>query len=173
MQREIERRWKLNEEIERKIREIYGGGIVSFEDDLYLTNIHLIGLLKPKFRSFAIRIRRNSNGTFLQLKAKGEEFFEVSAKIDEEEAPKIIELFKSIGFTEVCRIRKKRETIIRNKVKITIDDVIGLGKFIEIEANSVEKIMEIAKKLGINYAPVKSYLTMLVKGTEFENYFRE
>ena len=68
-----------------------------------------------------------------------------------------LELFKTIGYTDITVVSKKREFFLFDIFEIAIDDVKDLGVFVEVEikkrVKSVEtghkKICELLEKIGI------------------------
>ncbi|WP_297499466.1 class IV adenylate cyclase [Thermococcus sp.] len=86
------------------------------------------------------------------------------------------QILESLGFTEVLTVVKEREKYYVEKgVVITLDEVEGLGKFIEIETlvddkekvpSLVEKLRKILLDLGVKKFERRSYLELLLgKGT--------
>lgn len=81
---------------------------------------------------------------------------EVEVKI--EDSDKIIDIFKSLSFIEANKVVKDRTIYKLEQYIISLDDVVGLGPYMEIETAleegseypaEVEKIFDIFKKLGI------------------------
>jgi adenylate cyclase class 2 len=88
---------------------------------------------------------------------------EIIVNISEEN---IILLLERLGFYPAITIKKFREYYRLNNTLITIDQVEGLGCFIEIEIHEdkdSDKIVKIARTLGIEGDPiVKSYVELLM-----------
>lgn len=81
---------------------------------------------------------------------------EVEVKI--EDSNKIIDILKSLSFIEAKKVIKDRTIYKLGQYIISLDDVAGLGPYMEIETDleegsgyqaEVEKIFDIFKKLGI------------------------
>lgn len=83
----------------------------------------------------------------------------------------IYKILKKIGFTEFWTVKKKRSYYSLDDVKITYDEVEGLGTYLELEVAADEDTMEEAKaqlfsvleKLGIPKSALtrKSYVELL------------
>ena len=73
---------------------------------------------------------------------------EIEFPIDE----RIFGLLESLGFFETLLVKKKREYYSVDGLEVSLDDVSGLGRYIEIESLDVkdeERILSLAEKLGI------------------------
>lgn len=87
-----------------------------------------------------LRIRKSNNEILFTLKKRTENanneliMFEKELIVDNEE--KAIEIIKNLGYYEVLRIKKQRVESKYNGMTICLDEVGGLGKFIEIEKMS-------------------------------------
>ncbi|ASJ10917.1 adenylate cyclase [Thermococcus sp. P6] len=89
---------------------------------------------------------------------------------DPEEHARVL---KSLGFTEVLTVRKTRERYYVDRgITIALDEVNGLGKFVEIEyltgkEDEVKKIVgelrEILKSLGVKRFERRSYLELMLE----------
>ncbi len=127
----------------------------------------------------ALRIRRE-NG-FVRITYKGPKVDnetktreEIEVSVDSYE--NAVELLKRLGFKPFKEIRKVREVYKIGDITICVDDVEGLGRFIEFEKKSddVDKakkeIFELAGKLGydISKSIRKSYLEMIIELEELE-----
>lgn len=88
-----------------------------------------------------------------------------------ESAEKMIKILENMGFIRLCEIKKKRKVYLLAGLKISLDEVEGLGSFMEMEgmANSEaeykEKKGEIFKlldKLGVPSEDIsqRSYMEM-------------
>ncbi len=80
------------------------------------------------------------------------------------------DLLQRLGFFKVAEVRKTRENYRFRDATVSLDDVEGLGTFVEIEApnrieiEDPEKLIEdIARELGIQGTPIlTSYLELLL-----------
>ena len=90
----------------------------------------------------------------------------------------ILNIFNSLGFRNVAIIRKKRTLYRVKDFKVSIDDVHGLGYFIEIEAASedvkdlyklISKIEAFAVELGLDPSKkiVKTYLELYLEADRY------
>ena len=124
----------------------------------------------------ALRLRKLTDGAELNYKGprlkmenlKARE--EITIKVDNPlAAQRIIE---RLGFKEVCSIRKKRASYTYDKMRVDLDDVEGLGEFVEIEilTESPERsslLFETAvKELALEKAEPKTYFEMIVDKQE-------
>ena len=79
-------------------------------------------------------------------------------------------ILKRLGFTLVADVEKWREYYSYRGATVSLDEVKGLGSFVEIEApgspgqeNPEEFVREIAKELGVESEPIlASYLELLL-----------
>lgn len=55
-----------------------------------------------------------------------------------------------IGFNPILEYRKTRETWVRDNCEVTLDELAGLGWFLEIEGKSEEQVVNIAKELQLS-----------------------
>jgi adenylate cyclase, class 2 len=88
------------------------------------------------------------------------------------------QLLDALGFTPVACVRKQRRKGVlpwqQATVEIALDDVAGLGQFIELElvADSQtlqaarERILSLAEHLGLSDAERRSYLELLEREVE-------
>ena len=128
----------------------------------------------------ALRIRKTNEKKYLTYKGpkldkitKTRE--EIEIEIQEPEIFKVI--LKKLGFVEVPKISKKREIFELNKIKICLDDVQFIGKFIELEIEAkdeedrikkVNELIKFAESIGINKKDFirKSYLELIRDGVK-------
>ena len=153
--KEIELRFSVNsfDGIRKKLIELGAEIIKRKKDNDWYFRHHLDG-----DRS-VVRIR---NWKKLTVKA-GEE-----GRWDEEEieffADKqtILNFLNLMGFHKVLTITKLREQWRLGKFEINLDDVEGLGKFLEIEGGNWENIENLAMELGVNSNPMREgYVRLL------------
>lgn len=120
----------------------------------------------------ALRLRNKSDGVELSYKgprmkierAKARE--EINLKIDNAlSAQRIVE---RLGFTEICTVKKKRISYRLEKLRIDVDNVEGLGEFVELEilTESPEMSEELfglaTKELGLDRPEPKTYLELIL-----------
>jgi len=92
-------------------------------------------------------------------------------EIEVESREKVVKILERIGFIRLCEIKKKRKVYHLADLKISLDEVEGLGSFMEIEgmANSEGEyrkkrgeIFRLLDKLGVSSGDIsqKSYMEM-------------
>ncbi len=124
-----------------------------------------------------IRIKRFDGHFEALLTYKGPKLDEMSKTRREIEVPitdpdKHREILKALGFSEVMRVHKTREKYYVDKgVVITLDEIEGLGRFVEIEKltdeeaeipKTVGELREILESLGVERLERRSYLELLL-----------
>lgn len=147
------------------------------EEDLY---IDLGPCIDMASRDIALRVRTYrsivSNKRMCELTYKGPRISrdlkvrkEITLAIDD--GYRALEIFRELGFERHIAIHKRRKIYRYGAAKISLDDVEGLGKFVEIEVggiDSVESFREILMKtLDILNLPKelvpKSYLELILE----------
>ncbi len=80
------------------------------------------------------------------------------------------EIFSRVGFRPTAEVNKRREVFELGDATVTLDEVEGLGTFIEIEVlaeenadEAADRVHALAKKLGVEGEPLyTSYLEMIL-----------
>ncbi len=116
-----------------------------------------------------LRVRKleNLGKAFLTYKeirdlGRNEEFDELEIEVSDFEAT--VEILKRLGFREDVIVRKRRLVYRLNGVTLELNDVEGLGGFLDVEviSDDVEeakkKIWEVAKLLGLSEEDVEPRL---------------
>jgi adenylate cyclase class 2 len=116
-----------------------------------------------------LRVRKleNLGKAFLTYKeirdlGRNEEFDELEIEVSDFEAT--VEILKRLGFREDVIVRKRRLVYRLNGVTLELNDVEGLGGFLDVEviSDDVEeakkKIWEVAKLLGLSEEDVEPKL---------------
>ena len=116
-----------------------------------------------------LRVRKleNTGKAFLTYKeirdlGRNEEFDELEIEVSDFEAT--VEILKRLGFREDVIVRKRRLVYRLNGVTLELNDVEGLGGFLDVEviSDDVEeakkKIWEVAKLLGLSEEDVEPKL---------------
>ena len=126
-----------------------------------------------KERDEALRVREGAKaevtykGPRLPGRLKARE--EITVRVSDAKRAK--ELLERLGFRRVAVVRKVREVYRVGPFEVTLDSVEGLGDFVEIElkerASSLkeaeEKVLALARELGIEEEPIKqSYLELIL-----------
>lgn len=90
----------------------------------------------------------------------------------------ISEILKHLGFGIVRTVSKSRECRLlawnEHEVTIAIDDVVGLGDYIELELIAEEStkdaardlLLDLAKELGLDQSERRSYLRLLIEQSD-------
>ncbi len=167
---EIEVKFRLDREVEEAIRQFATFEIEKVEEDIYFNS---------PYRDFretdeALRVRKDVEGFSITYKGpkvdsetKSRE--EIKLRVDDFNAA--VELLKKLGFKEAGRVVKNRKIYRAGNAIICLDDVEGLGKFVEIEIEcddleeGKQKVFGIAEKLGFDRKESirKSYLEMVLE----------
>jgi adenylate cyclase class 2 len=173
---EVELKGYADEEIFEKVREKFKFMRKEMHEDIYFQ--HPCRDFSKTDEALRIRIKR-FNGHFESfLTYKGPKVDnesktrkEIEVVISDIDA--YIDLLRSLGFRDVLTVIKIREKYYAEKgVTISLDEVEGLGKFIEIEKlvrdeksieKEVKKLKNILKSLGVKKFERKSYLELLLE----------
>ncbi|MCU0633012.1 MAG: class IV adenylate cyclase [Methanolinea sp.] len=140
------------------------------ERDLYLNAPH---------RDFgktdeALRIRHAGGRCTVTYKGQKKRDFHLKAREElncgVESGDVMTRIFLSLGFVEVAEVRKWREYFRFRDATVCLDEVEGLGEFVEIELNhpeAVEKpaayVAALGKEIGVTGEPIlSSYLELLL-----------
>ena len=106
--------------------------------------------------------------------AKTRQELEIPFAAGTEQAERLAEIFRRLGFREVRTVTKHRRlfqlTWQQRELELTVDDVEGLGMFVEIEtlSDSADKdaardsILELASQLQLQGSERRSYLQLLL-----------
>lgn len=109
-----------------------------YQKDIYYIPVHRDFLaLKHPFEW--LRLRKSPKGAFITYKHFFPENVEKTDYCDEFETgidnfEAMEKIFKSLDFKDVAMVEKSRTTWMFEEVEIVIDDVTGLGFYIELEA---------------------------------------
>lgn len=120
----------------------------------------------------ALRVRKVGGDIFLAYKGpkldkltKTRE--EIEVKVGDLKKPE--EILRKVGFREVLTIEKERECFRIKDLYLMLDDVKGLGKFVEIEKRAdnyePEEMVDFLKELGVDEGDIerKSYLELMLE----------
>lgn len=165
---EAKARVKNKREIKQKILE--AGGVylrTETQDDTYFAH--------PE-RDFAqtdeaLRLRTVGDDYFFTYKGKKLDYQtktreEIEIRI--EDAGLMVEILEKLGFTTVANVIKVREYYSLDDYWVAVDEVFGLGLFIEIEKHGdsyePEELVKVFEGLGIERLEMerKSYLELLL-----------
>lgn len=161
MKKEIEAKAKVEEDLTEKILRI-GGKFLGekIQEDIYFEHPCRDFLKSDE----AFRLRIEGNRSVITYKGRRDkENLKIREEIEMEikDFETFINILERLGFKKAYTIRKKRRVFLLDDIIICLDDVDGLGSFIELEGG--EKLLEIAEKLGIRNLTTESYLEMIIK----------
>lgn len=77
----------------------------------------------------------------------------------------VLEMLGKLGFSKVASITKHREFYLLDNVEVSLDNVEGLGSFVELEDRGAGEngIRLVAEKLGLNELVHETYLELYLK----------
>ena len=165
---EVEVKARSPPDIEEKIAGL-GGELVGVETHLDLYFSH-------PFRDFArtdeaLRIRVKEGGARLtykgpKLDSETKSRRELTVRVDD--AGALESVLESMGFSRAAVVKKRRTKYSLGEAVVAVDDVEGLGTFIEVELSGGEDweaqkriALDILERLGIAESIRKSYLELL------------
>jgi len=173
---EVEVKVKSGDDVERRINSL-GGMLIGVEEHIDIYFNHSSRDFKDTDE--ALRLRKvNSHA---ELTYKGPRIGSISKT--REELTLVVdsfntcrEMLKKLSFIEFIELSKIRKIYRIDEFKINLDDVRGLGKYLEVEAeassisdipNVEGKIRKILEKLGFREEQFikKSYLELLLEKT--------
>jgi adenylate cyclase class 2 len=171
---EIEAKYRVDDF--SKLKDLYDFRKITHEQDVYYQH---------PIRNFLetnewLRIRQIDKTYFLCYKSKEEEGdIKTRKEIEFCTSKDHHEILRLLGFTKLTKVEKYRcSAIIKNidmlcakdyQVSVTLDDVIGIGKFVEIEVVSTHKedfsktINEIALFMNLKEIEPLGYAEMSLK----------
>jgi len=165
---EVEVKARAPEDIEKRIAAL-GARLLVVENhhDLYFNSPQRDFRLSDE----ALRIRIKEEGARLTYKGPKldqttKSRLEMTVKIDD---PKQMEqILSALGFVLSAQVRKKRVKYSYEGVVLALDEVEGLGSFVEVEAEGEgdyeeqrRKVLSIMSKLGLHESIRSSYLELL------------
>jgi adenylate cyclase class 2 len=131
----------------------------------------------------ALRLRKTDDAS--ELTYKGPRMQSLTVKAREEITLKtdnplaVARIVERLGFRESFVVRKSRSSYILDKLRVEVDDVEGLGEFVELEilTESPERskmLMETARtELGLEKLEPRTYLEMLIEKMASERSHKE
>lgn len=124
------------------------------QDRLYLPN----ALAYPDIREWTITMRiRNTNGSYsLSLKKRGEQDFDdIEREVTIDDSEQAAEMLKYMWYYQVLEISKVRQKASYNGLTICLDEVDGLGSFIDvrktIDGDALTDVQEQLEKFLMNF----------------------
>ncbi|MCL5008278.1 MAG: class IV adenylate cyclase [Candidatus Marsarchaeota archaeon] len=131
--------------------------------------------------SFVMRIRRTESKAFMTFKGStGRSGVYDECEIEVKDPDTAETMMKKLGFKPFLEITKHRVQYEFNGAEVNLDDVQGLGKFIEIEiiseGNADSELSEVAGRLGLdaNTSIRVGYVTQLLQktGSEYSKFMQ-
>ena len=122
----------------------------------------------------ALRLRRR--GDCSELTYKGPRMESSFAKAREEltfevgDSLSLKRILECLGFAEVASVRKRRVSFVLDLLRVDVDDVEGLGQFVELElmtedpSRAEELITRAKEALDLRDRVDETYLEMILKG---------
>jgi adenylate cyclase, class 2 len=102
------------------------------KDTIFLTQGINYNQIKPGV--VVLRIRQQNDKTFFTLKMRGViELNKIEHEVTVDNVDEIAAIINKLDFCEVLRVNKVRQKCKYNNYEICLDEVEGLGEFIEIE----------------------------------------
>jgi adenylate cyclase class 2 len=173
---EVEVKGYASDEIFQRVREEFEFLRREYHEDTYYQ--HPCRDFSKTDEALRIRIRRFDGHFEAFLTYKGPKIDSLSKTRKEIEVQildpdKHAQILEDLGFAEVLTVSKVREKYYVEKgITIALDEVDGLGKFIEIEAMTekseevpqlVEKLRALLLDLGVESFERRSYLELLLE----------
>jgi adenylate cyclase, class 2 len=167
---EVEVKARANEQTLQRIKAL---GAVFFAEETHRDIYFNSPLRDFKKTDEALRIRIKDEGTRLtykgpKLDSETKSRQELTVEIDSPE--RMDEVLRSLGFFPSAEVRKRRIKYVLGDVTFALDDVQGLGLFLEVEARGegdwVEqksKVISLLSELGLGESIRKSYLELLAE----------
>jgi adenylate cyclase, class 2 len=127
-----------------------------------------------RIRDIGDRQELTYKGPILDSQAKTRHEIEVPL-VNGESRDKLVEVLQLLGFREVGAVQKTRQPrhlVWREReMEVVLDEVVGLGPFIEVETlateadrlAAVEAVLALAAELGLSAPERKSYLRLLLE----------
>ncbi|WP_048058128.1 class IV adenylate cyclase [Pyrococcus yayanosii] len=176
---EVELKGYADDEIFERVRERFEFMRREVHEDIYYQ--HPCKDFSKTDEALRIRIKRFNGHFEAFLTYKGPKIeltsktrLEIEVQIDD--VDKYSQLLEALGFREVLTVVKTREKYYVEKgITITLDEVEGLGKFVEIETlvksqeeigDAVKKLRKILEELGVTKLERRSYLELLLETSQ-------
>jgi len=170
---EVEAKARCSPEIAEKIVE-QGGKKLGVENhlDLYFNSpqhdfARTDEALRIRIKEEGVRL--TYKGPKLDLETKSRK--EVTVEVDDPEA--LEEIVESLGFVRAAVVKKQRTKYALDEAVLCLDEVEGLGTFLEVEISGGEdweiqkgKVLETMSRLGLEESIRESYLELLAEGRD-------
>jgi adenylate cyclase class 2 len=121
----------------------------------------------------ALRVRKWHDGAELSYKGPRMNVERVKAReeinLGIDNALTAQRIVERLGFEEVCTVKKHRKSFHLDKMRVDVDEVEGLGEFVELEVltespDRSEQLFELARKeLSLEKLEPKTYLELVLE----------
>ncbi|MEM0217225.1 MAG: class IV adenylate cyclase [Candidatus Nezhaarchaeales archaeon] len=144
---EVEVKVSLSEEekqeVLKKLRETCSTEKIYEEEDLFFISMHDPSLGIDK----TLKLRKSDGEVKLIFKHRRpskelKESLEFEVRIREEDVDNLLQLLRHLGFREGLVVRKRRRSFHLGECTINVDEVEGLGSFLEVEVLASEVEMK-------------------------------
>lgn len=145
-----------------------GLGFEDFGTQEQTDTYYLVGRLADDLSRHYLRLRHNpvsgssSMDFHRNISEMETEEFEVTIP-DRETMHSILQL---LGLRIQCVVQKKRQKLLLGKMLVTIDEVQGLGTYVEVEGQSISDVVAMCSRLGLleeNRISRKGYPEMVME----------
>jgi len=170
------------EDVERKLLQLGAVKIDEVVEEDYYIDLRPCIDLRERDMALRVRIKHSKamQRTVSEMTFKGPKLVpnmkvrkEITINVDD--GYKVLEIFKELGFRYYV-IKKRRKIYKYGPYRVFLDDVYGLGKFLEVEVEGVRDVNEFRDlikrfvsllKISENFI-VKSYLELMLARVEGE-----
>ncbi len=156
---------------EQTLSKIFALGAVFLKEENHVDIYFNSPLRDFRKTDEALRIRIKDEGSRLTYKGpkldkETKSRKELTVNIDSPE--RMAEVLRSLGFLPTAEVRKHRTKYSLGNVTFALDDVVGLGLFLEVEASGdanyeeqKRRVISLLSQLGLGESIRKSYLELL------------
>ncbi len=169
------------ENVSRLLRELPSEfGLMSEQTDCYFA--HPARDFVATDEAFRVRSAGDQNcitykGPRIDQTTKTRRELELPLPAGSEYRTQLVTLLELLGFRRVAEVRKKRRKVFvvweGSRIEVSLDDVQGVGTFVELELMAVESelaeakrlLQSLADRLALTSAERRSYLCLLLEST--------
>jgi predicted adenylyl cyclase CyaB len=174
---EKEVRYKVDGNIINKIRQI-SRVLENLERQVDLT-LGFDGFNSLNKYGYVCRVRQKSDKIWMEIKTRMRDNTFIETEVNIEEFSCGVSFFEALGMKPYLYMNRSREILEYKGLKIFIDDIELLGKFVEIEYQDIENykaiLDEFLKLVGINSKEQPLYgdifKNLIEKNNSFKNEF--
>lgn len=172
---EKEYRYKIDDNIVENIKRI--ATVIEEEQNQVDLTLGYAGFESLYKYGYVCRVRRKGKKIWLEIKNRQEDGSFIETKIYINDFSDGVKLFQAIGMKPYMYMERKREILKYNNLKIFIDDVELLGKYVEIEfqdEQNKENIENFTKMVNIDSEKQPLYGDIIInKIKEDESFNKE